>query len=138
MGNRRYRQRSSDLYSPEQTERVIQSAGGTVAGEVDTDWIVFCPFHPNHNTPAAEIDKEKGTFFCFACRQIASLEEYYMKMTGDSMFAAARPTVTIGSNFRLTPVDKAVSHSALRTADAAQCEPFSAEEHAVSIAMHGP
>ena len=90
MGDRRYRQRSSDLYSPEQTERVIQAAGGTVAGEVDTDWIIFCPFHYNYNTPAAEIDKEKGTFFCFACRHIDSLAGYVKKMTGVNDFQALR------------------------------------------------
>jgi len=90
VGNRRYRQRSSDLYSPEQTERVIQAAGGTVTGEVDTDWIIFCPFHYNYNTPAAEIDKEKGTFFCFACRHIDSLAGYVKKMTGVNDFQALR------------------------------------------------
>ena len=90
MVNRRYRSGQTSLYSSEQVERVIQISGGTIQGEVDTDWIVYCPFHPNYNTPAAEVDKEKGTFFCFACRQVASLEEYYMKMTKSTLFQALR------------------------------------------------
>ena len=90
MGNRRYRQRETNLYTSEQVQRVILSSGASVEGEVDTDYIVFCPFHQNRNTPAAEIDKEKGTFFCFACRHICSLPEYYMQVTGKGMFEALR------------------------------------------------
>ena len=90
MANRRYRSREASLYSPEQTERVIEASGARIQGEVDTDWIVFCPFHSNYNTPAAEVDKEKGTFFCFACRHVASLEEYYVKVTGQTLFQALR------------------------------------------------
>ena len=87
---RRSRRREASLFSPEQTERVILASGGTIAGEVDTDWIIFCPYHSNTRTPAAEIDKENGTFFCFGCRKIASLMEYVMTMTGSNEFTALR------------------------------------------------
>lgn len=90
MGNRRNRQGKTSLYTSEQVQRVILSSGASIEGEVDTDYIVFCPFHHNRNTPAAEVDKEKGTFFCFACRHVCSLHEYYMQVTGKSMFEALR------------------------------------------------
>ena len=87
---RRSRRREASLFSPEQTERVILASGGTIAGEVDTDWIIFCPYHSNTRTPAAEIDKENGTFFCFGCRKIASLMEYVQTMTGHNEFQSLR------------------------------------------------
>ena len=87
---RRSGKREASLFSREQTERVILASGGTIAGEVDTDWIIFCPYHSNTRTPAAEIDKENGTFFCFGCRKIASLMEYVMTMTGSNEFGALR------------------------------------------------
>ena len=51
---------------------------------------MFCPFHPNHRTPAGEVDKFKGTFFCFSCHHIADLTELVMHTSGRSYFEAAR------------------------------------------------
>jgi DNA primase len=52
--------------------------------------LLFCPFHPNHRTPAGEVDKSKGTFFCFSCHKVADLEELVMHTTGRTYFESAR------------------------------------------------
>ena len=88
--DRRRRQEPSRIYTEEQVRRVILSSGATIEGEVGTDFLVFCPFHPNFRTPAGEVDKEKGTFFCFSCRHICSLTEYVEKVSGKTFFQAER------------------------------------------------
>ena len=62
--------KTTNLYTPEQIKRVITGSGITIENEIDTDYILFCPFHPNHRTPAGEVDKYKGTFFCFSCQRL--------------------------------------------------------------------
>jgi len=57
---------------------------------VDSDYIVFCPYHNNTRTPAAEVDKFNGTFFCFSCHKVASLIEFVMHMSGRTYFEATR------------------------------------------------
>ena len=86
----RNRRGSSSAYSPEQIKRVLTGAGLTVETEIDTDYILFCPFHPNHRTPAGEVDKFKGTFFCFSCHKVADLIELVMHTTNRSYFESAR------------------------------------------------
>ena len=51
---------------------------------------MFCPFHPNHRTPAGEVDKQTGTFFCFSCHKVADLIELVMHTTGRTYFESAR------------------------------------------------
>jgi DNA primase len=51
---------------------------------------LYCPFHPNNRTPAGEVDKEKGTFFCFACHHVADLVELVMHVSGRTYFESIR------------------------------------------------
>jgi DNA primase len=34
---------------------------------------IYCPFHPNHNTPAASFNAMKGVFYCHACEAGGSI-----------------------------------------------------------------
>jgi len=77
-------------YSEEQVKRVLAGAGLTVETEVGTDFILFCPFHANHRTPAGEVDKVKGTFYCFSCHKVADLVELVMHTTGRTYFESVR------------------------------------------------
>jgi len=52
--------------------------------------MIFCPFHNNVRTPAAEVNKETGIFFCFSCQKTASLNELTMHTSGRSYFEAER------------------------------------------------
>ncbi len=86
----RNRRNENNIYGKDQIKRVLAGAGITVESEVDTDYIIFCPFHGNHRTPAGEIDKASGTFFCFSCHKIADLVEFIMHTTGRTYFESVR------------------------------------------------
>jgi DNA primase len=78
------------VYTEEQIKRVLSGAGQTIQNEVDSDYIVFCPFHPNNRTPAGEVDKRTGKFFCFSCHHVADLVELIMHTTGRTYFESVR------------------------------------------------
>jgi len=84
------RRAKGDLYTPEQIKRVLSSSGVDVFSDVGDNVIIFCPFHNNHRTPAGEVHKESGLFFCFSCQKTADLHELVMHITGRSYFEASR------------------------------------------------
>jgi len=86
----RNRRNQGNTYTKEQIKRVITGSGITIESEVDSDYILFCPFHNNNRTPAGEVDKNNGTFFCFSCHKIADLIELVMHTTGRTYFESIR------------------------------------------------
>lgn len=86
----RGRRNNSNSYTAEQVKRVLTGSGTTVESELDADFIIFCPFHNNHRTPAAEVHKSSGMFFCFSCQKSADLIELVMHTSGRTYFEAAR------------------------------------------------
>jgi len=86
----RNRRNKANLYTKEQIKRVLTGAGLTIESEVDSDYILFCPFHNNNRTPAGEVDKNNGTFFCFSCQKVADLIELVMHTTGRTYFESVR------------------------------------------------
>jgi DNA primase len=86
----RGRRNQSNQYTAEQVKRVLTGSGVTVESELDADFIIFCPFHNNHRTPAGEVQKNSGMFFCFSCQKSADLTELVMHTSGRSYFEAAR------------------------------------------------
>ena len=87
---RRFRQEQANLYSSEQVKRVIQNSGVEVVGEVPNGWIMFCPFHNNYRTPAGEMDKTGGHFYCFSCGTSISMVDFVMNLTKKTYFESAR------------------------------------------------
>ena len=86
----RGRRSSSNIYSEEQIKRVLAGSGINVETDLDSDFLIFCPFHPNNRTPAGEINKETGTFFCFSCHYVSDLLGVVMETTGRTYFESAR------------------------------------------------
>jgi DNA primase len=86
----RNRRNNGNLYTEDQIKRVLTGAGINIESEVDSDFILFCPFHSNHRTPAGEVDKRNGIFFCFSCHKAADLIELIMHTSGRTYFEAAR------------------------------------------------
>ena len=86
----RRNRRNEGVYTSDQIKRVLTGSGVTIESEVDSDYIIFCPYHGNHRTPAGEIDKSSGLFFCFSCHKTASLIDFIMYMTKRTYFEAAR------------------------------------------------
>jgi DNA primase len=88
--DRRSRRNTDSLYSDEQIKRVLNGSGINVESEIDSDYIIFCPFHGNHRTPAGEVDKSNGIFFCFSCHKACDLIELIMHTSSRTYFEAAR------------------------------------------------
>ena len=86
-GNRR---NTNSSYTEEQIKRVITGSGINIESEVDSDYLIYCPFHNNYRTPAGEVDKRTGFFFCFSCQHVCDLTELIMHTSGRSYFEAAR------------------------------------------------
>jgi DNA primase len=82
--------KSKGSYTAEQIQRILSGSGIDVMSEVDSDYIIFCPYHNNSRSPAGEIDKSSGVFFCFSCQKIADLVEFVMHTSGRTYFEAAR------------------------------------------------
>ena len=86
----RSKRNTGNIYTPEQIKRVIAGSGVNIESEIDSDYIIFCPYHNNYRSPAGEVDKFNGTFFCFSCQHVASLVEFVMHTSGRTYFEAAR------------------------------------------------
>jgi len=89
MDNRN-RWNTGDSYTEEQIKRILVGSGITIESEVDSDYIIFCPFHNNHRSPAGEIDKNSGIFFCFSCHHVCNLIEFVMFTSARTYFEATR------------------------------------------------
>lgn len=86
----RNRRGQGDTYTPNQIKRVLSGSGLNVEKEAESEYIVFCPFHNNHRTPAGEINKYSGLFFCFSCSKTSDLVELVMHCSGRSYFESVR------------------------------------------------
>lgn len=82
--------RNSSVYTSEQIKRVLAGTGINIESEVDSDYIIFCPFHNNYRSPAGEIDKRSGFFFCFSCQHVCDLTAFVMHTSGRTYFEAVR------------------------------------------------
>jgi DNA primase len=81
---------AKELYTTQQIHRVLTGAGIEIEAEYGTDYIIFCPYHNNNRTPAGEVSKESGLFFCFGCQTTRSLIELIMHMTNRTYFETVR------------------------------------------------
>jgi len=55
-----------EFYSAQQIESILDELGIRIVSETDTNFICYCAFHRNTDTPALSISKETGQFLCFA------------------------------------------------------------------------
>jgi len=78
------------VYSRDQIKNSLIHSSVQIANELESDFVVFCPFHGNYKTPAAEVHAETGRLFCFSCQKDADLVETVMHASGRSYFEAAR------------------------------------------------
>ena len=85
-GTARYK---ADIYTGEQVREILTLAGVDIANELDADYLVFCPYHNNYRTPAGEVSKTTGRFYCFSCGETQPLEALLTK-SGMTYFQALR------------------------------------------------
>jgi len=93
-----------EYYTETQIRRSLLASGIEIVSEVDIDFIIFCPFHNNSRTPAGEIHKTNGMFYCFACQETKELTEVIMQASGRSYFEAARLIDSKSDNKNLVEV----------------------------------
>lgn len=97
----RDRRPKGDSYTPEQIKRVLVGSGIDIESEVDSDYIIFCPYHGNYRTPAGEVDKITGKFFCFSCHYVSDIVELVMKHSNRTYFEAVRFIKSKGSDINI-------------------------------------
>lgn len=68
----------------------MESCGINIVYEVESDFLIYCPYHNNYRTAAAEVSKETGAFYCFGCQESRTLPELVMYATKRSFFEAVR------------------------------------------------
>lgn len=90
QGSSRKQVNTNDSYDPEQISELLRICGVSVGTELDTHFLIYCPFHYNKNTPACEVDKEKGLFLCFSCGENGTILDLVMRTTNRTYFEAAR------------------------------------------------
>lgn len=101
----RNRRNQNNIYTREQIKRILAGTGIDVESEVDSDFIIFCPFHNNHRSPAGEIDKKTGMFYCFSCHKVSDLVEFVMFTSGRTYFESIR---FIKSKEQATDIEKEI------------------------------
>jgi len=88
--NRQKQSNNVTYYSEDQVKLVLIASGIEIVYELENDIMIFCPFHNNYRSPAGEVSKETGIFWCFSCQESKTLEELIMHVTQKSFFEAAR------------------------------------------------
>lgn len=88
--NRQRQTSNVTYYSEEQVKRSLIAAGIDIKFELDNDLMIFCPFHNNYRSPAGEVSKETGIFWCFSCQETKELVEVIMQATKKSYFESMR------------------------------------------------
>jgi len=86
----RSQQASVEFYSEEQVRRTLLACGIDVVQEIESDYIIYCPYHNNHRTPAAEVSKTSGDFYCFGCHESRDLVQFVMFCSKRNYFEAMR------------------------------------------------
>jgi DNA primase len=81
---------SKEIYTEEQIRRVLNGAGLDIEAEFGNDFIIYCPYHNNTRTPAGEVAKDSGLFFCFGCQTTKNVVELIMFTSGRSYFETVR------------------------------------------------
>jgi DNA primase len=98
----------SSLYNSDQVRRVLDGAGINIEKELDTDFIIFCPYHNNFRTPAGEVSKTKGTFLCFSCHTTRDLVSFIKEFTNRTYFESLR---FISSKGKKIDIEKEINKS---------------------------
>lgn len=82
----------TSLYTEDQIEAVLRAVGLEVKEETGNDFLSYCPYHGNRDTPAFATSKVHGASICFnpACGAAVSLEKLVKDMKGTNVFQTRR------------------------------------------------
>lgn len=79
-------------YTEQQIQIVIQGIGVEIEGETGNDFLCYCPFHGNTDTPSFSVSKRNGTYICFnaACAETGNLTGLVQRMRKCDLMEALR------------------------------------------------
>lgn len=82
----------SSKYSPSHIKSIIKGIGLEIGGETSNDYMCYCPFHSNRNTPSFSVSRELGAFICFnpSCGESGTLIELIKKVLQKNDYEAIR------------------------------------------------
>jgi DNA primase len=80
------------LYTEEQVDAVLSELGIRIQDEYADDFLGYCPFHGNNDTPSFAVSKQAGLYVCYnpACGVSGTFLELTMKIGKLNPFEAAR------------------------------------------------
>lgn len=80
------------LYTESQVAGVLKELGVSVENETESNFLTYCPFHGNRDTPSFTVSKEAGVYFCFnpSCGRSGSLMYLIKTIGGKDDFQAKR------------------------------------------------
>lgn len=86
------RQKPSEGYTREQVKAVLTGIGIRIETETYTDFLGYCPFHGNSDTPSFSVGLESGLYLCFnpACGEKGNLINLVKYVTKRNDFEAMR------------------------------------------------
>lgn len=96
MGNNRNVGWETDtLYTEGQVDAVLREIGVDMLDSYADDFLGYCPFHGNNNTPSFSVSKMAGLYVCYnpACGAAGTLIDLVMKVARKNPFEAARVIV---------------------------------------------
>lgn len=82
----------TDTYTQAHIKRVLQELGVSICSESHTDFLCFCPFHGNRNTPSFSVSYSKGLYLCFnpACDVSGTVLDMVKELSHRNDFEALR------------------------------------------------
>ena len=82
----------STQYSPAHIKSIVKNLGLEIGGETSNDYMCYCPFHSNRNTPSFSVSKEKGAYICFnpSCGESGTLIDLVKKVLNKNDYEAIR------------------------------------------------
>lgn len=94
MANRRNDEWEADYetYSEAQVESILGECKIEIESDSETDFLCYCPFHSNYDSPAFAINKTDGLWLCFngSCGQKGKLEDLPKRILGLNFFQCKR------------------------------------------------
>lgn len=83
---------NTQAYGVGQLQNILNACNIAVASQSDGQFMAYCPFHPNSNSPALSVSAAKGVFFCFnpSCGASGTVEHLVEKSMGANLFRARR------------------------------------------------
>lgn len=81
-----------DTYGQSHVKAIIKGLGISIYSESHTDFLCFCPFHGNKNTPSFSVSFVKGLYLCFnpSCDAAGTILELVKELSHRNDFEALR------------------------------------------------